>query len=72
MRMSPDQLPVRAYNKINSDYRAIGRPKMCWIDNIKDILNRYGLSAAEATHLALERKLKLPQPLRFTARVDNL
>jgi hypothetical protein len=41
-----------------------------WIDNINDIPKKHGYSAAMATHLALERKLKL-KPLRFTASVDQ-
>jgi hypothetical protein len=62
MGMENNKLPIKAYNQRRSRVR--------WIDNIKDILKKYGYSAAMATHLALERKLKL-KPLRFTANGDQ-
>ena len=71
MRMHHDKLPVQAYNQMRSGYKARGRPRKRWIENVRDILNKHGHSTAEATHLALERKLKLQSPLRLTARVDN-
>jgi hypothetical protein len=70
MRMENKKLPVEACNKRRSGYKAKGRPRVRWIDNIKDIPKGHGYSAAMATHLALESKLKL-KPLRFTASVDH-
>lgn len=37
----------------------------------KDVLNKYGYNAVEATHLVLERKIQFPL-LRLTASVDHL
>ena len=41
-----------------------------WTDNIKTTLHKHGYNTTRATHLALERKLKLPS-LGLTARVDS-
>lgn len=69
MRMDNNKLPVKAYNQRRSGFKAKGRPRVRWIDNIKDILKKHGYSATMATHLALERNLKL-KPLRYTASVE--
>jgi hypothetical protein len=53
-----------------SGHKAKGRPRMRWIDNIKDILKKHGYSTAMATHLALGHKLKL-KPLRFAVSGDQ-
>ena len=71
MRMKPNQIPIRAYNKRISGHKAKGRPRKRWIENIKIALNKHGLNATTATHLALERQLKLP-PLRLTASVNAI
>ena len=70
MRMKYNQPPITAYNKKRSGTRAKGRPRKRWIDNIKTTLHKHGYNTTRATHLALERKLKLPS-LRLTARVDS-
>jgi hypothetical protein len=70
MRMNHNQIPAIAYNKTNSGYRPKGRPRKRWIDNIRDTLSKHGHNTTSATHLALQRKLKLP-PLRSTASVEN-
>jgi len=62
MRMNHDQLPIKAYNQMRSGFRARGRPRKRWIDNIRDIFNKHSYSTTMATHLALELKLKLPPP----------
>ena len=71
MRMKPNQIPIRAYNKRISGRKAKGRPRKRWIENIKIALNKHGLNATTATHLALERQLKLP-PLRLAASVNAI
>jgi hypothetical protein len=70
MRKVNNKLPVKAYNQRRSVYKAKGKPRVRWIDKIKDILNKHGYSAAMATHLALEHKLEF-KPLCFTASVDQ-
>jgi hypothetical protein len=70
MRMVNNKLPVKAYNQRRSGYKAKGRPRVRWIGNIKDILKKHRYSADMATHLAMERKLKL-KPLCFTAIVNQ-
>lgn len=52
-------LPTIANSK-TSGYSTEGMPRKRWIDNFKDILNRHGYGAVEATHLASECQLKLP------------
>lgn len=59
----------RSY-KTRSGDRARGRPRYRWIDNIKDILDKHKYSATEATHLVMERTLKLPSQC-VTASVDQ-
>ena len=61
MRMNPNQIQIRAYNKricylyrISTGRKAIGRPRKRWTENIKIALNKHGLNATTATHLALE------------------
>lgn len=39
-------------NKIRLGYGARGSLRKIWIHNIKDILNKYGYSVSEETHLA--------------------
>jgi hypothetical protein len=68
--MENNKLPVKAFNQRRPRYKAKGRPRVRWIDNIKDILKKHGYSIAMATYLALESKLKL-KPLRFTVGVDR-
>ena len=63
MRMEPNQIPLRAYISRRSGFRARGRPRVRWIDNVTEILQRHGLTSASATHLAQDRKLHLPTTL---------
>jgi hypothetical protein len=70
MRMENNKLLVKAYNQRRSGYKAKGRPRVRWIDNIKDILTKQGNSAAMTPNLALERKLKLKH-LHFTTSADQ-
>jgi len=63
MRMEPNQLPLRTYNSRRSGFRARGRPRVQWIDNVTEILRRHRLTTASATHLAQDRKLQLPTML---------
>ena len=63
MRMEHSQLPSRAYNNRQSGRRARGRPRVRWIDNIKDTLRRHGMTTTSATHMAQDRKLNLPTTL---------
>jgi hypothetical protein len=70
MKMENNKLPVKVYIQRRSVYKAKGRPRVKWIDNINEILKKHGYSAALATYLAFERKLKL-KPLRFIASVDQ-
>jgi hypothetical protein len=65
-----NKLPVIAYNQRTSSYKAKGKPRVRWIENIKDIFKQVEYIAAMATHLALECKLKI-KSLRFTASVDQ-
>ena len=72
MRMKANQIyQIRAYNKRISGHKTKGRPRKRWIENIKIALNKHGLNATTATHLALERQLKL-LPLRLTASVNAI
>jgi hypothetical protein len=59
MRMENNKWPVKAYKQRRSGYKAKGRPRVRWIDNIKEILKTHGDDVSIATHLALERNLKL-------------
>ena len=59
-RMSPDQPAVRAYTRRYSGGRPRGRPRMRWVDSIKNIFKKKGLSPTQATRLAAERNLYLP------------
>jgi hypothetical protein len=38
MRMENNKLPVKAYTQRRSGYKVKERPRVRWIDNIKDIL----------------------------------
>jgi hypothetical protein len=40
MRMENNKLPVKAYNQRKSGYKAKGRSRVRWIDNIKDITKK--------------------------------
>ena len=71
IRMKPNQILITAYNKRVSRHKAKGRPRKRWIENIKIALNKHGLNATTATHLALERQLKIPA-LRLTASVNTI
>ncbi|BFZ25264.1 hypothetical protein BsWGS_28302 [Bradybaena similaris] len=46
--------PEVLQDTLEKSYRARGRPRKRWIDNIKDIFNKHGYNAANVTHLALE------------------
>ena len=63
VRMEVDQLPSRAYNSRHSGFRARGRPRVRWIDNVTDTLRRHGMTTTSATHLAQDRILILPMTL---------
>ena len=60
IRMKPSETPHMALNARYSGARARGRPRKRWTDGIKEILERQNITLAEATHLALERRLHLP------------
>jgi hypothetical protein len=68
--LGTNKLPVKAYNQRSSKYKVKKGQRVRLIDNITDILKRHGYSAAMATDMDLERKLKL-KPLRFTVSVDQ-
>jgi hypothetical protein len=70
MRIENNKLQVKAYNQRRSEYKAKEKPRVRWIDNIKNCFKKHEYSADMATHLALECKLKL-KPLRFTANVNK-
>jgi competence CoiA-like predicted nuclease len=44
MRRENNKLPVKVYNQRTSGYKAKGRPRVRWINSIKDILKKHGNS----------------------------
>ena len=59
-RMKPDQPAARAYCMKTSGYKARGRPRKRWIDEIKETLNKFNMTPAQATQLVISRKLHIP------------
>jgi len=60
MRMEPTQPALHAYNRRRSGFKARGRPRTRWVDSITEMLQKYGLTMARATHVVKDRKLQLP------------
>jgi hypothetical protein len=66
IRMAPDQPAFRAYNLKSSGVGPRGRPRRRWIESVAETLNNYGLTVAEASHQALDRRLHLPMTPQST------
>jgi hypothetical protein len=58
--MSIYSLPYRAYNELANYFKAKGRPRKRWRDDIKDTLQQHGLTINDATRQARARILKTP------------
>ena len=60
MRMNPEELPSRTYNRRSSNTRERGRPPKRWIDGVREILGNHGLTTHQATRMAQNRQRALP------------
>lgn len=68
-RMSCDSIPYRSYMKREEGNRARGRPRLRWIDNIRETLQNYKLTLCDAARNARQRTLYPPRhPKKGTKR----
>jgi hypothetical protein len=56
--MSINSLPYRAYNELTDGFKAKGRPRKRWKDDIKDTLQQNGLNINDASRQTRVRILK--------------
>jgi hypothetical protein len=54
-------LPYRAYNGMANSFKAKGRPRKRWREDIKNTLQQHGLTINDATRQARARSLKTPR-----------
>jgi hypothetical protein len=59
--MPINSLPYRAYNELANGFKAKGRPRKRWRDDIKDTLQQHGLTINNAIRQARAKILKTPQ-----------
>ncbi|BFZ15028.1 hypothetical protein BsWGS_18067 [Bradybaena similaris] len=71
VRMNPAKPPLQTYTSRRPGYRAKGRPRKRWTDNIAEILIKHGMTMTDATQKAKDRKLQLPTTLHSTSGKDN-
>jgi hypothetical protein len=57
VRVQQHQLPVQAIYQRRSEVRARGCLRRRWTDDIKDIVELWGMTIISATHLALDHQL---------------
>jgi hypothetical protein len=63
-RMPCESIPYRSYiTRGKEERRAIGRPRVRWIDNIKQTLQEHQVTIIEAARKAKTRSLYLPRHL---------
>jgi hypothetical protein len=56
--MPINSLTYRAYNELANSFKAKGRPRKRWRDDIKDTLQQHGLHIINTTRQARARTLK--------------